>query len=138
MTIIDARNLILGRMASTLTHRALLGESFDVVNCEHAVITGNRKQIIAKYKARRARGTPTTGPFIPRRPDMFVKRAIRGMLPYKRERGRAAFSRIRCHRGVPRHLQSKESEKLSHAHIAKLPNFRFVTVQDICKTLGAK
>ena len=138
MTIINARNLILGRMASEVAQRALLGEKIELINCEQAIITGNRKQIIAKYLKRIARGTPTTGPFIPRRPDMFVKRAIRGMLPYKRERGRQAFSRIRCHRGVPTSLAGKETATIEHADISKLPNLKYTTVKDICKTIGAK
>lgn len=138
MTIINAKNLILGRMASEVAQRALLGEKIELINCEQAIITGNRKQIIGKYVKRIARGTPTTGPFIPRRPDMFVKRAIRGMLPYKRERGRQAFSRIRCHRGVPTSLAGKETATIEHADISKLPNLKYTTVKDICKTIGAK
>lgn len=138
MAIIDARNLILGRMASEVAQRALLGERIELINCGEAVITGNRKQILAKQVVRRARGTPTTGPFIQRRPDMFVKRAIRGMLPHKRDRGREAFSRIRCHRGVPSALEGKEAETIRHADISKLPNLRYVTVKEICRALGAK
>lgn len=138
MTIIDARNLILGRMASEVAQRALLGEKIELINCEEAVISGNRKQILAKHVVRMARGTPFSGPFLKRRPDMFVKRAIRGMLPHKRERGREAFSRIRCHRGVPSALEGKETETIKHADISKLPSLKYVTVKDICRALGAK
>ncbi len=138
MVIIDAKNLILGRMASEVAKRALLGESIDIINCEQLVITGNRKRIIEKYAQGRARGTPTRGPYITRRPDMFVKRAIRNMLPYKKERGRTAFSRIKCHRGVPKHFEGKELESIQHAHIDKLPNLRFTRVGELCKILGAK
>ena len=91
MTVINAKNLILGRLASSVAKRALLGESIELVNCEQAVITGNKKWLIARYRQRRERGTPTQGPFFPRQPERFVKRTIRGMLPYKKELGRAAL-----------------------------------------------
>ncbi len=138
MTIIDANNLILGRMATEAAKRALLGESIDIVNCERAVITGKRKYILDKYAARRARGSNTRGPFTPRRPDMFVRRAIRGMLPYKRGRGRDAFSRIKCHRGVPAHLADKAPVALKGADISKLPTLKFITVQEICRSMGVQ
>jgi len=137
-TIIDARNLVLGRMASAVSQRALLGESIDIVNCEQAIITGSKKDIMDKYVQRRKRGTPTTGPYTHRRPEMLVKRAIRGMLPYKKERGRQAFSRIRCHRGVPKHLQGKETESIEEADMKKLPLLKFMRIGELCRNLGAK
>ncbi len=37
--IIDANNMILGRLASFAAKKALLGEKIDVINCEKAVIS---------------------------------------------------------------------------------------------------
>ena len=99
--IINAENLILGRMASKIAKKALLGEKIDIINCEKAVIIGNKKDIQERYKKRREIRTPRWGPHFPRHPEKFVKRAIRGMLPYKQEKGRKAFERVKCYQGVP-------------------------------------
>lgn len=48
--------------------------------------------------------------YFPRRPDHIVKRTIRGMLPYKRERGADAFRRVKVYVGVPDELADSEME----------------------------
>src|SRR3989344_7672724 len=106
--IIDAKKLIIGRIASFAAKRALLGEKVDVVNCEYAVITGSRKVVLAKYKERLRRGTPEHGPFNVKREDRFMRRVIRGMLPYTQPKGRAAFDKVMCHIGVPKKFEGEE------------------------------
>ena len=56
--IIDAKDLILGRLASFAAKQALLGETVDIVNAEESVITGNKRWIIAHYVQARDRGNP--------------------------------------------------------------------------------
>ena len=136
--IINAENLILGRIGTVAAKRALSGEKVDIVNCEKAIMTGNKSEILGKYKARRERGQKTQGPFIPRRPDMFVRRLIRGMLPYKQEKGRKAFERVMCYLGVPEEFKDKELETIEKANISKVPSLRYVTVAQICKEMGGK
>src|SRR3989338_6431062 len=97
--IIDANNLVLGRLGSFVAKKALMGEKIDIVNCESSVITGDRHRIFADYKHRLDRGTPVKGPFFYKMPDRFVKRSIRGMLDHKKERGGKAFKNIKCHIG---------------------------------------
>ena len=41
------------------------------------------------------------GPKFPRRPDAIIRRIIRGMLPYKKDKGVQAFKRINVEVGVP-------------------------------------
>ena len=136
--IIDANNLILGRMASFVAKKALLGEKVDIINAEEAVITGNRKWILAHNVQKRDRGIPLKGPYMQKSPDRFVRRAIRGMLPYKKEKGRSAYSRIKCYIGVPDDLKEKKAETVESANIIKLPNVKFIKVKELCKLLGAK
>ena len=135
--IVDAKDQIFGRMANFAAKKALLGENIDIINCEKAVITGSRHYIIRKYNIRRARGQPTKGPFLPRRPDLFVRRAVRGMLPRKKERGKIAYSRIKCHIGAPEKLTGKIF-KPEKAHISKLPSLKYMYVEELCKLLGAR
>src|SRR3989338_6651373 len=103
---IDASNLVLGRLSSYAAKQAFMGKSVDIVNCEQCVIRGAKTSILEKYMHKLRRGTPIKGPFVYRKPDMFVKRTIRGMLPYKHGRGRAAFKSIKCHIGFPEELKS--------------------------------
>jgi large subunit ribosomal protein L13 len=136
--IIDASYLILGRLASYAAKQALLGKKVDIVNCENAVITGNKKWIMERHRKKMQRGIPLKGPYIKRMPDRYVKRAIRGMLPYKQAKGRQAFEKIMCYIGVPEKFKDKKLETLKSADISKVPNLRYTTVKQVCKTMGAK
>lgn len=134
--IIDAKDLIVGRLATYATKKALLGEKVDIVNCEEAIITGNKKEIHEKYLIKSKRGTPKKGPFFSKRPDMFVRRIIRGMLPYKRERGIKAYRNIMCYISVPEKLKKEKLETLKSAHIDKLPTLKYIKIKDLTKQLG--
>ncbi|WP_292518142.1 50S ribosomal protein L13 [Methanoculleus sp.] len=138
VTVIDAEGLLLGRMASIVAQRALAGEEIAIVNVEKAIVSGNKAQVLANYTTKRERGSREGGPFFPRRPDHIVKRTIRGMLPYKRERGIAAFKRIKTYVGVPTEFVGMEAESLAEAHIDRLSSPRYVTVGAISTNLGAK
>jgi len=134
--IIDGNDLILGRAAAFIAKNALLGEKIDLVNCEEIVITGNKKNIFAKYKRKSSMGVPSKGPFQPRRPDMFVKKVIRGMLPYKQFKGKQALKRIKCHIG-PESIKG-EAQTIKQASIDKVPNLKYVKVKEICRELGCQ
>lgn len=136
--ILDATDLIVGRFATVVAKSALLGETVDIVNCERAAITGSRTNVLAKFKNWRARGAPLQGPYFPRRPDMVVRRMIRGMLPYKQPRGEEAFKRVMTHIGVPERFREKMLETVKEANIAKVPNLKYITIGEICKELGSK
>jgi large subunit ribosomal protein L13 len=135
--ILDAKDQVLGRLASFAAKKALLGEDVNIVNCEKAIVTGSKFDILRKYNLRRGKGQPTKGPFFARRPDLFVRRTVRGMLPYKNYRGKKAYSKVKCHLGVPEALSGKgvQPEK---AHISKLQNLKYLYVDELCRLLGAK
>ncbi|MBU0614645.1 MAG: 50S ribosomal protein L13 [Nanoarchaeota archaeon] len=130
--IIDATDLILGRMATVVAKKALNGEKIDIVNVEKAVVSGTKEVIFAKYKRKRDMGT-FKGPFWFRRPNMFVKRTIRGMLPYKTEPGAKAYKNIKCYVGKP---IEGEAVSIESANISQFENTKYVTVGRICQELG--
>ena len=136
--IIDANNLILGRLGTFAAKKALLGEKVEIVNCEACVVTGARDKIFGDYDKFLKMGIPAKGPFTHRMPDRFVKRSIRGMLPYKKERGRIAFKNIRCHIGVPDNLKNQKFDTIKNANIEKVPNLKYVRIKDVCTHIGAK
>ena len=72
--VVDARDCIMGRVASEVSQRALDGERVAVVNAEHAVITGNEEDVMSTYRTRAELGSDS-GPYYPKRPDRIFKRA---------------------------------------------------------------
>lgn len=136
--IIDAKDTIAGRLATYVTKQALLGETIDIVNAEKAVLSGSKKDLINKYTNRRVKGDPHFGPYFPRASHMIFKRMIRGMLPYKQTKGREAFKRIKCHKGVPKFFEGKEMVTLKQFHVSKLPTKKHLTFEKLSKLLGAK
>ncbi len=131
--VVDARDCILGRVASQVAQRALDGERVAVVNAEDAVITGSEEDVMAKYEKRAELGSDS-GPYYPKRPDMIFKRTIRGMVPYKQDRGREAFENVRVYVGNPR---DEDGEVLDGTSLDRLSNIRFVQLGEISKNLGA-
>ena len=133
--VVDARDCILGRVASQVATRALDGERVAIVNAERAVITGRREDVTEKYLTRRDLGSDR-GPYYPKRPDRIFKRAVRGMLPYKRPHGREAFENVRVYVGNP-YEDDVEAEILDDTSLDRLSNIKFVSLGDISESLGA-
>lgn len=138
VTIINGDGLLLGRLASLAAHRALNGETIAIVNAEKVIISGSRSRVLHNYNHKRSRGSKEGGPYFPRRPDHIMKRTIRGMLPYKRERGVDAFRRIKAYVGIPAEFQGKEMEHLEEAHMERLNNAQYITLGAVSTYLGAK
>jgi len=110
--VIDGENATAGRLASYSAKQALLGNEIAIINAEKAVVTGREKEIKEKYlKLRQKGGSAIKGPFFPSQPERILKRMIRGMLPYKRTRGREAFKRIKCYKGLPKEFENMKKIK---------------------------
>jgi len=136
MEVIDATDTILGRLATEVAKKVLKGEEVVIINAEKAVISGNREFIFKKYLERRERGTPQHGPFFPSRPDMIVRRAIRGMLPYKTPRGKEAFKRVKVFISVPEEFKNINAKKIGKD--VKELKCEYIYVKEISKFLGYK
>ncbi len=134
--IVEARDCILGRVASEVAQRALAGERIAIVNAEDAIITGDREDIFDTYRTRLHIGSDR-GPYYPKRPDGIFKRAVRGMLPYKKERGREALSNVRVYVGNPYEDDGEEPVVLEGTSLDRLSNIRFVALHEISEQLGA-
>lgn len=134
--IVDAKNAILGRLSSFIAKQLLLGNKIDVVNCEEAVVSGKKQAVFKNYIRRIDRKAPGKGPYVYRRPDMFVRRTIRGMLPFKRARGREAFKNVKCYVGLPENLRNEKAVVLNAANAQKLQSVDCLKVKDICRSMG--
>ncbi len=134
--IINAEGIILGRVASQAAKLALEGNNVAVVNCGKALVTGTKENVINTFKDKRKRGSVANGPFIPRRPGMFVRRVIRGMLPFKKARGREAYKRISCYAGNPEIKGETVKVRGAVQHVSRRTDYG--QVDKICRALGAK
>ncbi|MFB6108776.1 MAG: 50S ribosomal protein L13 [Haloplanus sp.] len=131
--VVDARDCIMGRVASEVTQRALDGERVAIVNAERAVITGNEEDTMETYRKRVDVGSDR-GPYYPKRPDGILKRSVRGMLPYKKRRGREAFENVRVYVGNP---FDEDAEVLDGTSLDRLSNINFVSLGEVSERLGA-
>jgi len=112
--IINANGTSAGRLASYVAKKALGGNEVVVVDSEKAIISGNKQDIIKKYKALVLKGGHSLkGPKIIRSPERILKRMIRGMLPdYREGQGRIAFKKIKCYLGISEEFKDKQMLQL--------------------------
>ena len=135
--VVDARDCIVGRVASQVAQRALDGETVAVVNAERAVITGSEEDVMSVYRQRDAVGSDR-GPNYPKRPDRIFKRAVRGMVPYEETRGREALGRVRVYVGDPYEDDSSvDADVLEDTSLDRLSSIKFVSLGDVSENLGA-
>lgn len=142
MKIIDASNLVIGRIASNVAKELLKGEETVIINAEEGVISGSRVYVLQKYRHRIKRRSIVNparhGPFFPRRPDGIIRRAVRGMLPYKKPRGKKAFKNLRVYVGLPNEFASEKAETIESANVKKLKVSKYIKLKELSTMLGAK
>ncbi len=136
-TVIDASGLVMGRAASLIAQRLLAGENIVVIRAEKAVVTGSRASVLETYRANRARGSVRSGPHFPRNPDRIFRRAVRGMVPHLKSRGKAAFDRLAVYIGCPETYANVSASSLPDAQVR--PTLRSpLTLEEISRLLGAR
>jgi large subunit ribosomal protein L13 len=134
--IIDGTGMILGRASSAAAKALMEGTEVQVINVEAMIITGSPNDIVEDYMQKRRlqqKATPEYSPKWPKQPHLMVRRIIRGMLPFKKAKGKAAFRKLRVHIGNPG--VKGEKMKLDFAKATKAA--KFITVGELCKRLGA-
>jgi len=135
--VIDAKDKIAGRLASFVAKELLKGNKVVVLNVEKAIISGDKEDIIEEFKRRRERGDPYKGPFYPRYPDEIFRRMVRGMLPYKKYRGKIALKNLKIFYGIPEEYKDKIMDvKIKSAQ--DLTRVGYMTLEEIALEIGAK
>jgi large subunit ribosomal protein L13 len=132
MIVFDGDGAVLGRLGSRIAKLLLKGEEVHLINAEKIVISGNKNQIVERYMVRRrlrSKQNPEKSPKWPKRPDLLVRRIIRGMLPRKKATGRNAFKRLRVYIGNPKNFEN--AEKIETKELVKK-----ITVGELCAELG--
>ncbi|MEM3364375.1 MAG: 50S ribosomal protein L13 [Candidatus Micrarchaeia archaeon] len=137
--IIDGDGLIVGRVATYVAHTALSGEEVHILNAEKMVMSGDRNYIVQKYVDRRSvkdRANPEHSPKWPKRPDLLVKRIIRGMLPYDKPKGKMAYKKIRVYIGSEDNLKGEKVKFNDSFRKDKLD--KYITIMELCEALAYK
>jgi len=138
--IINGEGHILGRLASVISKKLLEGEEIVVLNVEKIIITGSKEWAYARYKQRVDRASISNprdlGPKYPRRPDDIFRRTVRGMLPYRKAKGRSAFKGLKAYVGVPKEFEESKTSTLSQAESRNIK--KAIELGEVSKLLGAK
>jgi len=130
MMIIDGEGAVFGRLSSRVAKLLLKGEEVTIVNADKTVITGNPKFVRDRYLEKLALGNPIHGPFFPRRADLMLKRAVKGMLPHQKAKGMAALRRLRVYKDRP------ESVKGDAEQMKREIRSRSITLGELANSLN--
>ncbi|MCS7112925.1 MAG: 50S ribosomal protein L13 [Nitrososphaerota archaeon] len=134
--VIDASGHILGRLASFVAKKLLEGYRIFVVNAEKAVVScTSEKSVVEEWKTFLEVGRYRAGPIHHRRPDRILRRVVRGMLPYRTDRGRRAYKRLKVYIGFPGELKGYRVSEIPEAKADKL-RCRFITLAELAESIG--
>ena len=103
--IIDAKGHMMGRLAALVAKEVLSGQRVVVVRAEEALLSGilfTRKKDFLEFLNKNSNTNPRHGgPYHFRAPSRMLWRAIKGMVPRKTQRGKAALERLKVFEGIP-------------------------------------
>ncbi len=130
--VIDGKGAVFGRLCSYTAKNALEGNELTILNADEVIMTGNKKNIIAKYKTIKDMGGHSRkGPRYGRIPYMMLKRGIRGMLPDHRNGiGKQAFLRVKCYNDIPEEFKDVKMVKLSAP-----PKAKFIDLKELASKI---
>lgn len=137
--VVDGKDKVLGRVASQVAKMLLKGDKVILINADRLFISGHIADLKANYKQKfdfKDRANPEHSPYWSRRPDLFVKRVVRGMLPYKKPRGKAAFRLLRVYTGIPDEYKGSSTVKVDSKNQKQIFEDT-IYVNDLMKKLGS-
>jgi len=135
VTLVNAEGQIVGRMGSKIAKLLLNGEEVIILNAEKAIISGKRKSKIAEAHLFLEVGAPERGPFHYRRPDRYLRKSVRGMLPFKKPKGKAAYKRLKAYMGIPAEFNGQPMITFEEASSADLKG-PHLTLAELAKEIG--
>ncbi|EFO20746.2 60S ribosomal protein L13a [Loa loa] len=139
--VIDGKDHLLGRLASVIAKQLLLGQKIIVVRCEDIAISGNFHRSKLKFMSflrKRCNVKPARGPYHFRAPSRIFWRTVRGMLPHKTHRGKAALLRLKAFDGIPQPYDrvKRQVHPAALRHLALKPRRKYCTVGRLAHEVG--
>ncbi|AJT16326.1 Rpl16bp [Saccharomyces cerevisiae YJM1208] len=143
VVVIDAKDHLLGRLASTIAKQVLNGQKIVVVRAEALNISGEFFRNKLKYHDFLRKATAfnkTRGPFHFRAPSRILYKAIRGMVSHKTARGKAALERLKIFEGIPPPYDKKKRVVVPQAlRVLRLkPGRKYTTLGKLSTSVGWK
>ncbi|AJT23753.1 Rpl16bp [Saccharomyces cerevisiae YJM1385] len=143
VVVIDAKDHLLGRLASTIAKQVLNGQKIVVVRAEALNISGEFFRNKLKYHDFLRKATAfnkTRGPFHFRAPSRILYKAIRGMVSHKTARGKAALERLKIFEGIPPPYDKKKRVVVPQAlRVLRLkPGRKYTTLGKLSASVGWK
>lgn len=135
VTLVNADGQIVGRMCSKIAKLLLNGEEVIILNAEKAVFSGKKKSKIAEAHLFLEVGAPERGPFHYRRPDRFLRKTVRGMVPFKQPKGKSAYKRLKVFMGVPAEFKDQKMISFDDAQSTNLKGPHF-TLAELATEIG--
>lgn len=143
VVVIDGKGHLLGRLATTVAKQLLEGHKVVVVRCEALNISGElfrNKLKFHDYLRKGTRFNKLRGPFHFRAPSRVFYKAIRGMMPHKTARGKAALERLKVFEGIPPPYDKKKRVVVPQAlRVLRLkPGRKYCTLGQLSSQVGWK
>lgn len=135
--IIDAAGIILGRLSSSVAKMLMNGKEVIILNAEKVVLSGKQGSILKttiSFFGTRSLGSLEKSPRHPRKPDGMIRRAVRGMLPWRKPTGKKCFRKLKVYIGVPEKFKDCKPQKLSIPSLN--PKSPRITTADLAKEVG--
>ncbi|MDR1992458.1 MAG: 50S ribosomal protein L13 [Nitrososphaerota archaeon] len=135
ITLVNAEDQIVGRMCSKIAKLLINGEEVIILNAEKAVFSGKKKSKVAEAHLFLEVGAPARGPFHYRRPDRYLRKTVRGMLPFKQPKGQTAYKRLKVFMGVPAEFRDQKMVSFTDAQLSNLKGPHF-TLGELATEIG--
>ena len=113
----------------------LNGEEVIILNAEKAVFSGKKKSKVLEAHKFLEVGAPMRGPFHYRRPDRFLRKIVRGMVPFRLPKGKSAYKRLKVFMGVPIEFKDQTMITFDEAQSINLKGPHF-TLGELAKEIG--
>ena len=139
--IVDCRNHMLGRLASTVAKELLKGQKIVLVRTEEIVVSGSlfRNRLRLSHDlGKRMLSNPKKGPLHYRSPARMVWRVIRGMMPHKTKKGALSLERLTVFEGIPHPFDKMKRSVMPLAlkNIKVRPGRKSCRLGDLAKSIG--
>ena len=103
--IIDAKGHLLGRLCAYVAKELLTGQRVVIVRAEKALLSGilfTKRNDFLEFLNKQSNTNPRHGgPYHYKAPARLIWKAIKGMVPRKSLRGKAALERLKIFEGIP-------------------------------------
>jgi len=143
VVVIDCKDHLLGRLASTIAKELLNGQKVVCVRTEEIAISGSlfRNKIKFEYFLKKRMLTnPKKGPIHFRSPSRILWRTVRGMVRHMTPRGANALSRLHVYEGIPEPFDKMQRKVVpqSMRNLRLKPGRKYCRLGDLASKVGWK